>query len=269
MSKIQITIGISIACIGLIMLSYLYFPKIIEQRLLYPGAWQREVTPTPRLPTDNTEMWTHRGVEAWFIPAFSDKVFGTVLFAHGNGELIDDWPQFLAPYYTSLGFNLLLVEYRGYGRSKGQPELHAIVDDMRVFRRRARERMPADAKWVYHGRSLGGGIVGQLSLVDAPDVLILESTFSSLRTIAREKFGWLARLMTTEMDTFAALNTLSTPTLILHGERDTLIPPSHAVALNEAAGDNGISISLDCGHNDCHPHSRQTWTSIAESIHQN
>src|SRR5262245_57957030 len=74
-------------------------------------------------------------VEAWFIPGRGVDATHPgplVIFAHGNGELIDDWAQSLTPY-LEMGVSLLLPEYRGYGRSEGDPSEEHLREDMRRF----------------------------------------------------------------------------------------------------------------------------------------
>src|SRR5262249_34264176 len=87
-------------------------------------------------------------VEGWVLPgdgASRDRPGPLVVFAHGNGELIDDWPELLEPY-RRMGASVLLPEYRGYGRSAGSPSEEAIVGDFVQFVDRAVTRPEVDSE---------------------------------------------------------------------------------------------------------------------------
>src|SRR5688572_13803243 len=93
-------------------------------------------------------------VEAFFFPAVGAGAKGpAVIFAHGNGEAIDHWVSEL-DFYLERGVSLLLVEYRGYGRSSGTPSAGAIVDDTELFLGMLERRPEVDpARVIFHGRS--------------------------------------------------------------------------------------------------------------------
>ena len=110
----------------------------IQRALLFPRGFVRGddaiARRVPRL-----ERWWHEteagAVEAWFVPGegvSADRPGPAVLHAHGNAELIEHWVEPLARY-RRLGVSLLLVEYRGYGRSAGRPGEEAIRADTRAF----------------------------------------------------------------------------------------------------------------------------------------
>jgi fermentation-respiration switch protein FrsA (DUF1100 family) len=172
------------------------------------------------------------------------------VFAHGNGELIDDWPEALAPY-RALGMHLLLAEYRGYGRSGGVPSEAGVVDDLLRFVERCAARPDVDAsRLVLHGRSLGGGVVCAVAPRVAPRALVLWSTFTSLPDVAR-RFGVPAWLVPYRFDNRAALRETTAPVLVVHGTADRLIPFTHAEALARVRP--GVTLHPDPGadHNDC------------------
>src|SRR5688572_30017025 len=101
----------------------------LERKLVFPTHLMR-LRQQPSLPAEGESWWidTPEGrVEGWFLPAQGASTpRPLVLFAHGNGELIDDWPELLAPYRAQ-GVHVLLPEYRSYGRSGGTPGERALV----------------------------------------------------------------------------------------------------------------------------------------------
>jgi pimeloyl-ACP methyl ester carboxylesterase len=102
----------------------------LQRKLLFPS----HLVPRPRHAAHaevGGEQYWFDGVEAWLLPGrgVTAATPGPLLvFAHGNGELIDQWPPMLAPY-RQRGLSVLLPEYRGYGRSAGQPSEPALVGD--------------------------------------------------------------------------------------------------------------------------------------------
>jgi hypothetical protein len=190
-------------------------------------------------------------VETWFLPATSGA--GTphplFVFAHGNGELIDYW---LREFDTLRGWgaSVLLVEYPGYGRSEGAPSQATIAQALTAAYDQAAARPDVDpARIVGWGRSLGGGGVCALARERALAALVLESTFTSVRQIAR-RFGLPGFLVRDPFDNQSVVSDFTGPILLVHGERDEILPAHHARSLHAAARRAELHL-LDCGHNDC------------------
>jgi fermentation-respiration switch protein FrsA (DUF1100 family) len=208
-------------------------------------------------------------VEGWFLPGngVSEKNPGPlVIFAHGNGELIDYWPEEMG-MYREMGCCVLLPEYRGYGRSAGKPSQEAIGEDFLKFHDIMSSRGDVDkTRIVYHGRSLGGGAVCDLASKRQPRAMILQSTFTSVKDMAR-RFMLPGPLVADPFDNFSVLKTLDVPVLIMHGRRDDLIPYGHAEKNREAAR-NAVFIAYDCGHNDP-PDPDVYWRDIHDFLNKN
>ena len=105
-------------------------------------------------------------VDAWFIPPFGGGMAAAapaVIFGHGNGELIDFWPDKLEGF-ARLGIALLLVEYPGYGSSAGSPSQDSITQIFVAAYDDLVSRKEIDSsRIVFFGRSLGGGAVCALA----------------------------------------------------------------------------------------------------------
>ncbi len=208
-------------------------------------------------------------VEAWFLPGggVSRAAPGPlVIFAHGNAELIDLWPELLEPY-RKLGVSVLLPEYRGYGRSAGSPSQRAIAEDLVRFHDLVVARPEVDrARVVLHGRSLGGGAVCALASARPPRALILQSTFTSVRAMARRFLvpGFLVR---DPFDNLEVVSRIRPRLLILHGEHDELIPFRHAEALRGAVPGSRL-VPLRCGHNDCPPDEAAFWRELTSFLRE-
>ncbi len=250
--------------LAIAILGYFTLIFVLQRRMAFPGSFQRDSPrPTASAPPDVIQVWLEASfgrVEAWFFRAEGDARRPTIIFAHGNGELIEDWHADMERL-ASAGLNALAVEFPGYGHSEGKPSRSSLLEtftlafDWLV----ARDDVDAD-RIVAHGRSLGGGIAADLALNRPIRALVLQSTFSSATAMARQMFvpGFLVR---DRFDNRRAVSDFSGPVLLMHGTRDDVIPFAHAEAL--AATREGLEIlELDCAHNDCAPE----WPEIVASV---
>lgn len=242
--------------LGLVVILLVVVVLGLQRHVVFPRHLVE--APSEPAPVEGRErLWltTDEGqVEAWLLPgrgASPEHPSPLVIFAHGNAELIDTWPTMLQPY-RSWGVSVLLVEYRGYGRSAGSPSEAKIAADLVMAHDQVVARPEIDgSRVILHGRSIGGGAVCALARKRPPAALILQSTFSSIRAMAAR---WLIPgfLVLDPFDNEACLRELSAPVLIVHGRRDSLIPPSHAEALAGAAA-RARTVLYDADHNDCPP----------------
>ncbi len=188
--------------------------------------------------------------EAWLLPRGADsKQRPLLIFAHGNAELIDHWVDAFGPA-RARGASTLLVEYPGYGRSEGAPSEAAIRAVMLAAYdwAAAQGRFDRD-RIVGWGRSLGGGAICALAEQRPLAALVLESSFTSVRSLAARFLvpGFLVR---DPFDNLAQVRRFERPLLLLHGKHDEVIPVQHAHALHAAAPGAELHL-LPCGHNDC------------------
>ena len=166
-----------------------------------------------------------------------------LLFFHGNGEIASDYDT-IASFYTDLGLSLLVVDYRGYGASEGVPSATALVDDAVIAFDRigeiCAERGLEPERIYVMGRSLGSAAAIEVAARagDGLAGLILESGFAySFPLIERIGFLQLPDAYE-ERDGFgnlAKIDRIALPTLIIHGERDWIIPIGDARALYETS----------------------------------
>ena len=240
--------------IGLIAVVWSVLVLALQRRVIYPRGMIRPAPNATPAVAGLERLWmdTPPGrVEAWLLPADpirGDGPAGVVMYAHGNGELIDDWPEALEPY-RRLGLNVLLVEFRGYGRSAGSPSEAAIISDLARWYDRIAARPDVDAdRIVFHGRSLGAGAMGVLTESRPPAAMILESAFTSVSALAW-RAGAPPFLLLDRYDNVRALSQVEAPVLILHGRDDTIVPVTHAHRLKQVSS-NGRLVLYDGGHND-------------------
>jgi pimeloyl-ACP methyl ester carboxylesterase len=182
-----------------------------------------------------------------------------LLFFHGNGEIASDYDD-IAPLFVEREVNFLVADYRGYGRSTGSPTLTAMVrDSLEVFRE-AREQWTrlgfSGPIWVM-GRSLGStsAIHVARSFGDFVAGLIVESGFAdTVGLLGRVGIPVQRIALPGEWIRFneVGIRQVFLPTLLIHGERDEIIPVADGRALFQAAGapQKELLIIPGAGHND-------------------
>jgi pimeloyl-ACP methyl ester carboxylesterase len=244
-----------IGCALLLYVVYCGGMFLFQRQFIYP----RHLVPLPPA-TDAAgrfeSEWVDTDfgrVETWYLKAAAadSRPGPAVIFAHGNGELIDYWPQELSPL-AARGIGVLLVEYPGYGRSEGAPTQERIREVFtRAYDRLAAQPEVDRERIVLIGRSLGGGAACDLALKRPAAALVLLSTFTSLRTYAVRYLapGFLIR---DPFDNLAAVQQYAGPVLVAHGRFDMVAPFGHGRELS-AAAHRGRLIAYDAGHNDCPP----------------
>lgn len=200
-------------------------------------------------------------VEAWYLPATAVTAPApAIVFAHGNGELIDMWPEALRRF-NDLGHHLLLVEYPGYGRSTGDPGLETVTQGFVAAYDRLVTQPAVDANNIVgFGRSLGGGAITALARERHLSALLLASTFTSVADMAKRMFlpGFLVN---DKFDNLAVVKKFAGPVLVIHGDQDELIPFRHGEKLAAAAA-KGQLIAYPAGHNDCPPDWERFWQDV-------
>jgi len=182
----------------------------------------------------------------------------SILFFHGNGEVVSDYDS-IAPLYNQRGINLCVADYRGYGSSGGSPTFTSIVRDahaiLKIWLDTQRDEGITGDVYVM-GRSLGSICAIELASSYPKQIkgLIIESGFASiLRLISY--LGYPAESLGLNDLTFpnlAKMSSITMPTLILHGEFDSLIPVTEARDLFDkaAAKRKRLVIINGADHND-------------------
>lgn len=251
-------------------LAYCGFLFMMQRQMLFP----RYLIETPSNNEDISgleKIWIDTSfgkVETWFLPPADSRVSGpvpAVIFAHGNGELIDFWPSELKKF-NRFGIGVLLVEYPGYGRSAGTPSQKSITEAFAGAYDALVAREDVDpSRIVLLGRSVGGGAICTLAVNRPSAALILMSTFISTRSFA-SKYFFPAFLVRDPFDNLAVVGNYQEPVLVVHGKFDDIIPYSHGKALYKAAKQAKM-ITYESGHNDCPPNWDTFWHDIETFLH--
>ena len=161
-----------------------------------------------------------------------------ILFFHGNGEIVSDYDE-IGHYYSKYGMNFLAVDYRGYGRSTGNPTVTSMLGDAHIILATAKEwlrKANHTGPLLIMGRSLGSAAAVELasSHSDAVAGLIIESGFATTLPLLMKLGVDITEMGITEDDGFRnvrKISTFSKPTLIIHGQYDEIIPVNAAAIL--------------------------------------
>ena len=158
-----------------------------------------------------------------------------VLFFYGNADVLPPYAGFFRAF-AKAGYSVLGVNYRGYGGSAGTPSEAGFYRDGDAALAFLTQRVPVEGVTVI-GRSIGTGVAVDLAARNRLRSLVLISPFTSLTDVASEISWYLPvrALLKHRFDSMADIASVSAPVLILHGDRDTLIPPDHGRRLVEAA----------------------------------
>jgi uncharacterized protein len=193
-------------------------------------------------------------LHGWWIGAEPESL-GHLLLCHGNAGNVGD-RVLHAALLTGAGFDVLLFDYRGYGRSSGRPSEDGTYRDARGALACLLEQPGVDPRRVvYLGESLGGAVAVDLALQRSPAGLVLLSAFTGVRALGRLHYPFIpAALVPDAYPTLRRIRELQAPLLVLHGDRDEIVPLSQGRALFEAApGSRHMHVFPGLGHNDLVP----------------
>jgi pimeloyl-ACP methyl ester carboxylesterase len=228
---------------------------LIQRYVTFPRPPETAWNPGALEANGGERLWLEADgdrVEAWFLPP--RELAGPsplLIYAHGNGELIDMRAGDFAALRDA-GVGVLQVEYPGYGRSGGSPSDESLTAAHVAAYDWAASDPRIDARRILgYGRSLGGGAIAQLAARRELAALVLESTFENFEEVVMA-YGVPRYLLINHFDTRRVLATYEGPVLLLHGTLDRTFDARNARAL--AAVARRATLHLDtCGHNDCPP----------------
>jgi fermentation-respiration switch protein FrsA (DUF1100 family) len=211
-------------------------------------------------------------IAAWWMPHRTARA--DVVYFHGNGGNLSMWLPILAGVQAS-GMNVLAFDYRGYGRSTGSTTEQGLYRDadavLRELTRLRKEDGDASTRPViYWGRSLGGPVAAYATTVRRPDGLILESTFPDKGAVIRGHLVLRALnlLASYRFNTAEMVRGFDGPTLVMHGDADSVVPYSAGRALFERLAEPKRFVRLrGADHNDLQPATaREYWEAIASFV---
>jgi len=205
---------------------------------------------------EDARLTTEDGValHGWLVPAARSRTAppSTLLFFHGNAGNISHRRDSIA-IFNDIGLDVLIIDYRGFGRSEGSVSERGLYRDAAAAWRwltQTRGIPPEDI--AIFGRSLGGAVATELAARTEPAALIIESSFDDLGSLAEEHYRLLSRLIPLRYRFPAAqhMAAVRCPVLILHSPEDRIVPHRLGQKLFAAASAPKTFVDLRGGHND-------------------
>lgn len=234
----------------------LFYP--LKTHLHTPGELNLAYEDVSISTTDNEQL------HAWWLQATTaTKAKGSILFLHGNAENISTHFASIA-WLPQEGYNVLALDYRGYGLSTGEPDLEGVMTDIGAAFNWLISNKSKEAPFIILGQSIGGALA--LSFVGSSEVarantsaLIIDSGFESFQGIAREKLStfWLtwplqyplSWLITSEYDPIKVIHTIKPmPIFYIHSVNDQVIPYQHGKTLHKLSSPTATLLTTNAPH---------------------
>ena len=225
---------------------------LIDRFIFFPDPTLRATPADFSLQYEDVRFVAPDGVRlhGWWIPGRREE---TLLWFHGNAGNISDRLDNLRLLHEHVGVGVFLFDYRQYGRSEGTASEAGLYADARGALAYLRNRADvAQDRIVYFGRSLGSAVAIDLATTELPWGLILESPLTSLADMARRLLpGPLTAMIPAGFENLRNIPGIRSPTLFIHGDRDTIVPYEQGRRLFDAASPPKFFFTLrGAGHND-------------------
>jgi len=211
------------------------------QQLLFHPKVTRETSAPEHAVNINVEV--EPGIHIGCRLFTADPKAPTIIFFHGNGEIVQDYDE-IGPLYLRQNINFLITDFRGYGWSDGTPSFSALLGDSLVLFKELKKYLSENQYspiLFLMGRSLGSACAIEIASKHDREIsgLIIESGFAETLPLARTLGIDLSSLSISEEDTFNnghKIQQVTKPTFLLHGQLDTLIPLWQAEKLHAECG---------------------------------
>jgi fermentation-respiration switch protein FrsA (DUF1100 family) len=253
LKRLAMTLAIGVVAVLLLTAAAV---RYFENSLIYfPPRYPQGFPPADLSPLHVEDVWltTQDNVRlnAWYLPSPGSE--RALLWFHGNAENIGHGLG-QAIFYSRLGVNVLAVDYRGYGRSEGSPNETGVYRDAdAAYDYLVQVRHIQTKNIVVFGHSLGGAVAIDLASRRACGGLIVQSSFTSIRDMARRTLPipLLEYIPKSRFDSLAKIQQVQAPILIVHGTSDETVPFSMGQRLFTAAPEPKFFFPIEgAGHND-------------------
>ena len=207
------------------------------------------------LPFEDVYLTTadHVRIHGWLVRSPDAKA--TLIYLHGNAGNIGDRVEKVGLFHQ-IDLNVLIIDYRGYGKSQGRPTEQGIYADALSAYDYLKGRPDLkDQKVIVYGSSIGGAVAVDLASKKDIDGLIIDSSFTSAADMAKTIYPFLpAFLLKTKLDSINKIGKISVPKLFLHSPEDEVVPYALGRKLYDAAPEPKRFFEIIGGHNEGHLH---------------
>jgi fermentation-respiration switch protein FrsA (DUF1100 family) len=244
-------IVLSVVGVYLVILAALYFMQ--RSMLYHPDPTRPEPADFGVGEMQPVSLETDDGLSllAWWRPPADDNR-PVMVFLHGNAGHIGYRAEKLKPYLER-GWGVLLVAWRGYSGNEGKPTEEGLYADGRAALAFLDGHDIAPARRVVYGESLGGAVAVEIARGTTMGAVVLEASFTSVADVAQKMYPFIPvrPLVRDRYESLAKIPEVTAPVMVVHGEKDSLIPVRHGQRLLEAAGAPKAGLFVPgAGHND-------------------
>lgn len=227
---LNLTVGVISGGV-ILLLVLLYF---LQDKLIFkPEILRRDFEFSYKIPFKELFFDVQPGVSINGLHFYREKPEGLILYFHGNTRSIKGWGKY-ATDFTRYNYDVVLVDYRGFGKSTGKRSEAGLMADMQFIYDQLQQACPPNHLLLY-GRSLGSGFASKLASDNSPRYLILDAPFYNFSSVAERflPFLPLKYLLMYQFRTDRWIKQVQCHTYILHGTRDRLIPISQSERLQK------------------------------------
>jgi pimeloyl-ACP methyl ester carboxylesterase len=222
-----IYIWILIVIIALSIIAY-----FVQEKLIFkPEKLKKDFAYKYDVPFEELNFYPEPNVVINGLHFYKEKPLGLVLYFHGNSRSIKGWAKYAKDFYR-YNYDVVLVDYRGFGKSTGKRTEQNLHDDMHNVYNKLKEKYGENHLIVY-GRSMGSGFATNLAAQNNPRYLILDAPYYNFKKVVERFLPFLPVrfVLRYHLRTDNWIQQVKCPTYILHGTKDWLIPINHSEQL--------------------------------------
>jgi len=223
----MLALYIIIGWIILIVLAY-----FIQERVIFkPEKLKKDFQYKYDAPFRELNFEVEKGVTINGLHFFVKQPRGLILYFHGNTRSIKGWAKYARDFYR-YQYDVVLVDYRGFGKSTGKRSEYKMLQDMQFVYDTLMVQSP-ESHLIVYGRSMGSGFASKIARDNNPRYLILDAPYFSFKKVAERFMPFLPHSLTLrfKLRTDKWLPQVRCHTYILHGTNDWLIPIRHSEQL--------------------------------------
>jgi hypothetical protein len=221
MKKLKITLFL----IGIFALVGLATPYFMQKKLIFlPSKLPQDFQYTFDQPHEEFFISAEDGARLNAIHFKTVDPTGVILYFHGNAGDLSRWGE-VTSYFTQFKYDVVVMDYRTYGKSTGKLTEKALFSDAQLFYDYVKDRFP-ESDIILYGRSLGTSIATHVASENTPKKLILESPFYNMEDVAKSRFPILPvkQLLKYKFETNKFIKKVHCPIVIFHGTNDDVVP---------------------------------------------
>ncbi len=240
---IKFVLGLAIFMVLITMALYFLQTRLI----FFPEKLPDNYTYSFDTPFEELNYHTSPGVSINALHFKLDDPKGIILYFHGNAGSLRGWGD-IAQDFIQYGHEVLVIDYRSYGKSTGQISEQGLHHDARYIYNKLSEKYPED-RIVIYGRSIGTGIATRLAARNSPGQLILEAPFYNFPDLAKRYFPWVPRWMIRyKFRNDKYIERVECPVYIVHGTADEVINVAEGKKLAKKLKPEDELILIQGGH---------------------